>query len=168
MTHTYQAPIRLYIPVGLPGCGKSTFGFNMFNYIAEIHATDEIRAELGDVNSQKQNKVVFDTFHERIAQSLRATRDVYADATNLDLRSRNTLRDIAQSCTNVETHCLLFTNVKEAIIRNAQRERRVPDDVMLRFIYKLEECLVSVPTEPFTSVTRIDGVHGVSPYATYQ
>lgn len=165
----FQAPIRLYVPVGLPGCGKSTFGFNIMRSPGSgiVHATDEIRAELGDVNDMSNNKRVFELWHERIAESLDATQDVYADATNLDARSRNTLRDIAASCTNVEVHCFLFTNVKEAIIRNSQRSRRVPDDVMLRFIYKLEDCLETVPREPFTSVTRIDGVSGVSPYAAY-
>lgn len=159
-------PAKLVIPVGLPGCGKSTFAQNVFFNNMVIVSTDEIRAGLGDVNAQDKNKQVFESFHKQIDANLGHGSDVYADATNLDVRSRNELRDIALR-NRAEVHVLLFTNVKEAIIRNSQRSRRVPDDVMLRFIYKLEECLKVVPHEPITSITRIDGVQGTSAYATH-
>jgi predicted kinase len=156
---------RLYIPVGLPGCGKSTLAHNLLGEAAII-STDEIRAELSTVDDQSKNKQVFETFHSMVDACLGNRQSTYADATNLDARARDTLRHIGFS-NKAEVHVFLFTNVKEAIIRNSQRERRVPDDVMLRFIYKLEDALTAVPHESYTSITEIGGVQGVSINATY-
>jgi predicted kinase len=158
--------MKLIIPVGLPGCGKSTFAAN-FGF--SVVSSDAIRAQLGDVNDMSNNERVFETYHDRIEKlfelGLPGT-TVYADATNLRDFARRKLLDIAYRV-GAEQHVLLFTNTRQAVIRNAERDRNVPDDVMVRFVYQLEQALKAVPTEGYTSVTHIDGIQGVTPYATY-
>jgi predicted kinase len=155
---------RLIIPVGLPGCGKSSFAVN---FGIPVVSTDQIRAEeFGDVNDMSNNDAVFELYHARIEEGLfeeGLDATVYADATNLRDFARRKLLDIAYRM-GAESHVLLFTNTQQAVIRNTQRERRVPDDVMVRFVYQLEEALKDVPLEGYTSVTCIDGIQGVIPY----
>ena len=57
--------------VGIPGTGKSTWLENNkeeLNFI--IHSSDAIREELGDVNDQSKNELVFNTLHKRIKEDL--------------------------------------------------------------------------------------------------
>lgn len=152
---------RLYIPVGIPGCGKSTFAerLGLASYPGKILSSDAIRAEMGDVNDQTNNEEVFRRFHGRINWYLGQNGvDVYADATNLDSRSRQTLRDIAGRYDFVTSHVILFNNLHQALARNAQRERRVPDEVMGRMLMKWERASREVYTEFYDSVTVIDSV----------
>ena len=126
----------LFIPVGIPGCGKSTFARSLDGIIAV--STDEIREALcKDVNDQSKNDEVFATFHKMIEVFLGDGISVYADATNLTSQSRDRLRIIAKEA-GAKTHVILFRNLEQAIRRNAERDRVVPADVMLRMIEKYE------------------------------
>lgn len=151
---------RLYIPVGIPGCGKSTFAtsFGLGDYPAVVVSSDAIRESLGDVNDQSKNGAVFAAFHELIDFYLfRNGVDVFADATNLDFRARQTLRGLADHA-HATTHLILFANLDEAILRNRKRDRVVPDDVMTRMIGKYERAKFEIWQEQYDSITEVRSV----------
>lgn len=147
---------RLHVLAGIPGCGKSTFAKQLSGVVV---STDEIRELLGDVNDQSRNALVFKAFHNSIDWLLGEQArypDVIADSTALDARSRRDLVEIADRH-GAETHLYLFDNTLEAVMRNTERERVVPQDVMVRMVEKYERTLLVLPQETYTSVTRIGG-----------
>jgi predicted kinase len=144
-------PGKLYIPVGIPGCGKSHWATNSDYFVV---STDAIRATLGDVNDQSKNDEVFEKFHRRLHMVLVSDQSVVADATNLRDFARERLRDIALA-NNAETHLIVFQNPLQALMRNRQRERTVPEDVMYRMVDQFERALVDISQEIYTTVTKI-------------
>lgn len=146
----------LYIPVGIPGCGKSTWANGLLDGV-NIESTDAIRASLGDVNDQQKNDDVFATWHHWIEAGLQDRESVYADATNLDGHARGTLRMIAQR-TGAKTHLILFRNLEQAISRNLKRERTVPADVMIRMISKYERAAQDISYENYDYITEVSAV----------
>jgi predicted kinase len=146
--------MSLIIPVGLPGCGKSTWPSSWDGNWAVI-STDEIRIQLtGDVNEMRRNDEVFDLFHDYIKASLGEGSTVYVDATNLRDFARATLRAIA-NLHDVPVHAIVFTNTEEAVTRNLARDRVVPADVMARFALQFEQALKDIPQEGYDSITYI-------------
>lgn len=145
---------NLYMPVGIPGCGKSFFAQTFFPTTYQV-STDAIRLELtGDENSQEANDAVFETFHQRIRDTLADGWNVYADATNLKAFARENLRNQMGDLDQI--HCILFRNGLQALARNKTRERRVPDDVMMyRMLPAYERMLLEIYQEPYDTLTEI-------------
>lgn len=158
---------KLIILCGIPGCGKTTWTktylSGSFHYAH--HSSDAIREELtGDATRQDVNEQVFKTFHYRIAESLDHGFDTVADSTALDLRAREKLMEVAH---NHEVHLVLFCNNDEAVRRNRNRERVVPDDVMVRMLNKYEKTQHSLRDGErllYDSITEISGVQTDVPY----
>jgi predicted kinase len=149
----------LIIPVGIPGCGKSTYGAMHYPHAARI-SSDSIREELGDVNDQTQNDKVFEIYHDRIRTNLELGlphAQVYADATNLTVRARIALLNIAMECRPVEMHLVIFANADQAILRNIRRDRVVPPDAMMRMLEQYETFRLALPGEQhsYKTVTEI-------------
>lgn len=151
--------LMLYIPVGIPGCGKSSF-VRTIN-CPYVVSTDAIREWIAkDVNDQSRNADVFKQYHELIRLNLagcESYESVFADATNLDRSSRSDLRKIAQDV-GAKTHLILFRNLPQAITRNASRERVVSYDVMTRMIEKYEWAIMDIPNENYDYVTEVSAV----------
>lgn len=155
--------MKLFIPVGVPGCGKSTFAQRvlMHNNL-HIIATDDIREELvkegllESVNDMSRNTEVFEKYHERIADRLLDHFDVVADATNLRDFAREKLRSIAERV-GAETHLIVFTNPSVAVWRNLKRDRVVPPEAMVKMLEQYERALTDIPTETYNTVTYIEG-----------
>ena len=86
---------NLYILSGLPGSGKSTFAKKvLMQDKSKVYVSrDEIRFSMLDDNDAyfKNEKKVFETFTFRIAEGLFEGHDVIADATHLNMSSRNKL-----------------------------------------------------------------------------
>ena len=131
---------KLYFMCGLPGSGKSTWledHKKELNFT--IHSSDSIRAELGNVNDQSQNDLVFETLHRRIKEDLLNGKNVAYDATNLSRKRRinfinNELRDI--TCEKI---CVLFaTPIGLCKRNNLKRERKVPEEVIDRMVKNFE------------------------------
>jgi len=146
----------LFIPVGIPGCGKSTFGLVSG---ARIVSTDAIRASLtGDESNQDKNGEVFKRFHAQIYALLSNGHSAFADATNLTPGARKELRetaDLVAKMRPVRTHVFLFKNPTQALRRNRERERVVPEDVMLRMLEKYEQTLSDLWSESYNHVTVV-------------
>lgn len=146
----------LFIPVGIPGCGKSTWA-ETFLDSAVIISTDAIRERMGDINDQSRNGEVFKRFHMGIRVHLAHDADVVADATNLDARARRELVAIAKE-EGAKVHLVYFSNCDQAVIRNAARQERiVPHDVMTRMLDKYELFKIVLPSEAleYTTITEI-------------
>lgn len=144
----------LHIPIGIPGCGKSTWARrkrvlstspSRYSTPLDVVSSDEIRKEffvtLKSANDPKvkadANASVFRIFHQRIADMLQRGHDVVADATNLTSDSRRKLRDIA-SDQGAEVHYVFFDNIAQAVEQNRQRDEDaiVPDHVMDAMVMK--------------------------------
>jgi predicted kinase len=153
---------KLFILVGVPGCGKSTWARRV---LGGVHvSSDEIRQELfGDEYNAKQNQQVFERFYKEIDKFLLTGINVIADATNLNSFARTELRRIAD-IVGCETHLFFFTNVEQALLRNAERDgeqhgsKRVPNEGMTLMLEKYELARRDIPLESYNSVTYIGSV----------
>lgn len=129
----------LYFLVGLPGAGKSTWAeYNKGVLNTVIHSSDAIREELGDVNDQSKNELVFATLHKRVKEDLLNGKNVLYDSTGLKRKNRKhflrMIKDIP-----CEKICVLFATPYECCFKNNQlRERKVPDDVITRMYKSFE------------------------------
>lgn len=130
----------LYAPIALPGAGKSTF---VNRWIADgvlspeaVVSPDALRRVIcEDQTDQSQNAAVFRVAHTLAEARLRAGRNVYFDATNLNPKSRRALIRLAERARADLVWVKLPTTIIEALNRNAARtENRCPDPVMEHFV----------------------------------
>lgn len=131
---------KLFILCGISGSGKSTMGktINKF-YNGNYISSDEIRAELSYCEDQSRNDEVFKIFHKRIRDSLNADIITTADATNLTIKSRRQIIDIAKRIPNVEIVCVLMATPYGACIRrDLARERTVGERVLRKQLRKFQ------------------------------
>ena len=117
---------KLYIMMGAPGSGKSTFIENHLNY--DIHkwiSRDMIRFSIVSENEEyfSKEKEVFKEYIRRINECLNRGWDVFADATHLNKASRNKLiRSLnLQSVSSIEV-IWIKTPLEECLKRNKKRE----------------------------------------------
>lgn len=145
---------NLIILAGIPGCGKSTYAAALNGTVV---SSDAIRQSLFGSLDQNHNQRVFNVFNTQVRTSLRARKNVIADATNLDQLSRKKLVRIAKD-EGAQAHLVIFKNIDQAIKRNANRngEQQVPDAVMLRMVNKLYKSLEEILREPYDTVTKIE------------
>lgn len=148
---------KLYIMCGCPGSGKTTFAKSMFPNAYYV-SRDEIRFSYIKENDEyfsKEDKV-FNEFIKRINFALSTNKDVVADATHLNAKSRMKLLahlDINKEKT--EVHAIVMqTPLKTCIERNENRKGTksyVPKSVIKRMYYSFtqptnEECYGIIDT----------------------
>lgn len=131
---------KLIMLCGLPGSGKSTWAENNKEKLnAVVHSSDAIREELGDINDQSQNDLVFNTLHKRVKEDLLNGKNVIYDSTGLKRKNRlhllnNILKDVP-----CEKICVLFATPYECCIKNNNtRDRKVPEHVIERMYKNFE------------------------------
>ena len=129
---------KLYIMVGLPASGKSTIAKEIAKKEnAVIVSTDNLRQELlNDINSQDNNEIIFKEAEKRLKEHLNANRDVIFDATNINYKKRKAFLQRMRSSKSFKAIAILVaTPYEECLIRNAKRERKVPEEVIKRMYY---------------------------------
>ena len=94
---------RLTLLCGLSASGKSQYIENI-TWIKEdireenksvVLSTDNLRKEIcGSVEDQSMNGVVFQKFHNLIRSNLKNGMDVFAEATNITMKSRRAILNI--------------------------------------------------------------------------
>jgi predicted kinase len=160
----------LFIPLGIPGSGKSTWTAAHLPH-AQTVATDAIRRELAGSlldawatpqRADEINRQVFAAYYERIAALLAAGHDVIADATNLYSSARTQLRDIAAAA-GAGTHLLLFSDLAGAQLRNVTRvpDAIVPPSSMAKMLSQFSAAMNDLAGECYGAATEI----GVLPAA---
>lgn len=128
----------LYVLCGPSYCGKSTYAEKLKNLIAshDVSVTivnpDSIREEVfGDASKQDKGHVIFQIAYGRVEEALERGDIVIFDATNLTLRARKPLIEIARE---YKTMIIAITfkelSMAEFVERYTARERRVPIEVV--------------------------------------
>ena len=127
---------ELYMLVGLPGSGKTSWANQMGSEDCVVCSSDALRKELfGSENVQDKNSKLFAELHRRIRQHLTEGRSVVYDATNINAKRRQAfLREIEKIyCKKI---AVVFAVPFEKCLRNNwMRERKVPYEAMER-MYK--------------------------------
>jgi predicted kinase len=121
---------RLHLLVGPAASGKSRWAIE---HLAGIHivSSDQMREELtGDPADQSQNYLVFQRCMDRIRRALHEGRPVAFDATNY-CEALRTMPVQAARWSGAEIVSYFFDGGLElALMRNRERRRQVPEDVI--------------------------------------
>jgi predicted kinase len=119
---------------GLPCSGKSTKAQEFAKeYNATIFSSDSLRQEMfGDVNEQKHNQELFVELHNRIKNQLMDGKSAIYDATNISYKRRMAFLAELKKIPCEKICVLMATPYEECLRRNAERERKVPEEVIKR------------------------------------
>jgi len=130
----------IYIPVGFPACGKTTYWKKRLPSCKRISCDDLIGMVLANGWTAKDAPTIQVIEEQCIKALLKDGHDIYIDRTNLSKAERNRWLELAAEVefehweqtlklTKIETICLHFkTNIKTCKKRNALREHPVPDE----------------------------------------
>jgi predicted kinase len=140
--------MALYVPVGIPGCGKSSLARKM---IADgtvvpdaIIEPDAYRALLtGDHTNQTENATVFDICHKIADKRILHGLDVYFDATNL---GKAIYGHFDRAGTTWLRFIILRTPLDVCLARNNVRAKPVPEDILRRMHDQLEDTVTTIRT----------------------
>ena len=125
----------LYLLVGLPGSGKSTYATTLSSKLknSTLRSNDNLRTELlGDIENQEHNAEIGDLCQSLVIADLYAGKDVIFDATNLYRKHR---KEFLQKLSLIQCKkiCIyLKAPVETCWTRTIKRGREVPYDTILR------------------------------------
>ena len=145
---------NLYMLIGIPGSGKSTFAKliqPVLNY--KILSSDEYRKNMfGSEDDQEHNSQIFTKLHEDMNDLLSKGENVCYDATNIKRSDRKAcLKSISYPCEKIAI--FIRCSVDEAKKRNSNRDRIVPDEVIDKMYSNLIEPSID---EGFDEIINID------------
>ena len=126
---------KLFIMIGVPGSGKSTFARNVLApaFDAEIVSSDGIRKELTGTEDfvEGDGACVFREFDRRLAGILASGKDAAADATNVHPRDWARLSRLVPFPYR-KVAVWMDIAPDEAMLRQERRSRKVPREVVER------------------------------------
>jgi predicted kinase len=148
------------IPVGVPGCGKTTRLELEARYRNAYYlCPDDIREEMtGDAINQYLNESVWNELFRRLQQALSNNEDVIIDATNTHSDQRRFLTRFCRIFGGSELQLELWwftTSVEECKRRNALRERIVPEYAIDRMVRQLIDDPIDLVIEGYDVVVFI-------------
>ena len=141
----------LYLMVGIPGAGKSTFAHSNFTD-EEIAASDELREKL---NLGPVDLSVFPIMENMARERLTNNQDICIDSTALLPQYRKPYIDIVKA-NNAKAICVVInTDADTAVIRDSKRERHVPENIIREMRKTLDENFPNI-SEGFDDVLILD------------
>jgi predicted kinase len=128
---------ELTLLVGAPGSGKTTYRNTLLN--SKVINMDDERIRLcGDVNDMSKNQEVFVNCFKELNKSLRAGENVIWDATSVTRKARKPLIGAARQHGAQVTIILWDLPISVLLERNAERDKKVPDDIVWKYFKELE------------------------------
>lgn len=126
--------VKFFMMIGLVGSGKSCQAKKLATeYDAEIFSSDSLREEMfGNVNHQADNDALFKELHRRIRECLASGKSAIYDATNINYKRRMEFLKSLNKIPCEKIAILMATPYEICLERNAQRERKVPEQVIKR------------------------------------
>ena len=135
----------IYITVGLPGSGKSTYAKNFIKgQDIEYLSSDELRAVYGKgEDDQSVTPLVFGHIKRKVDEFLRDGKNVMVDATSVNRRERSDYISAAKRY-GANVVALVFKMDRAGLIARNQKRgqeggRVVPDWVIDKMLAKYEE-----------------------------
>ncbi|HST58824.1 MAG TPA: AAA family ATPase [Longimicrobium sp.] len=145
-------PDALVVLVGPSGCGKSTFARQHFTE-TQVVSSDECRRLVSDdAGNQAATRAAFAVFYTLVRGRLTHGRLTVADATNLSPRSREKLRQAADSRRRPRIAIALDVPLEVCVARQTMRARQVRRDVVERGHAELQQAPRDLPHEGFAHV----------------
>lgn len=137
----------IYLMVWLPASGKSTYIENNKKEGDIVLSSDWIRKELfWDESSQQDNWLVFNTLHTRLQKYIKEWRNCWVDATNISVKSRRPIFNIAWWIKVVVIQFIVHTDI--LIMRDKLRNRSVWEEVIYRMVWNFSP----VSTEEYWNI----------------
>jgi predicted kinase len=135
----------IYITVGLPGSGKSTYAKNFIKgKDIEYLSSDELRAVFGkSEEDQTVTPLVFGHIKRKVDEFLKDGKNVLVDATSVNRRERSDYINTAKKY-GAKVVAIVFKMDRQGLIdrnkkRGEQGGRVVPDWVIDKMLAKYEE-----------------------------
>ena len=135
----------LYIAVGLPGSGKSTYAKNFIkDKDIEYLSSDELRAVYGkSEEDQTVTPLVFGHIKRKVDEFLKDGKNVLVDATSVNRKERSDYINTAKKY-GAKVVAIVFKMDRQGLIdrnkkRGEQGGRVVPDWVIDKMLAKFEE-----------------------------
>ena len=135
----------LYITVGLPGSGKSTYAKNFIkDKEIEYLSSDSLRAVYGkDETDQSVTSIVFGRIKRKVDEFLKDGKNVLVDATSVNRKERSDYIKTAKKY-DAKVVAIVFKMDRQGLIdrnkkRGEQGGRVVPDWVIDKMLNKFEE-----------------------------
>lgn len=124
---------------GIPASGKSYYTEKPMDKPTITISSDEIREKVfGDIASQRYNRFVFSIMRMIAEKAILTGIDIFIDSTNIQVKHRKQWIDMAQK---YECNIIcIFVNppVEVCLERNKNRERTVPEHIILEMHNNLE------------------------------
>ena len=125
---------KLFMMIGIPASGKTSLAEQIAkSEDAEIVSSDSIRKELyGDESIQGDSNKVFRILQDRVVKGLNENKNMIYDATNISYRTRMAFLQRIRKLEVEKIAIMVATPYEQCLIRNSQRERQVPEEVIKR------------------------------------
>ncbi|MGQ9681873.1 MAG: AAA family ATPase [Anaerolineae bacterium] len=135
-----SAPVAtFYLPVGVPGAGKSTWVRHNLERAITVSMDDLREQLLGDRADQRRNPEVYRRCRALLGRALRAGEAVVWDAQSHTWAARQSLLAAAREAHAYVVVVYFDVPLDVALRRNARRPKPVPESVIRRSYRQLEE-----------------------------
>lgn len=132
---------KMYMVIGAPGCGKSTYIQNHLKENELVISRDKIRFGMLNDNDEyfSKEKEVYNEFIKQINAAIAADTTFYVDQTSLNAAARNKLFSRLKKKPDKVIGIYFTTSLDIILQRNAQRTGRalVPEDAVINMFNSL-------------------------------
>ena len=122
---------NLYVLIGLPGSGKSTYAKTLEG---KLFSSDDYREKItGDSSNQSANDKVFKQLYSDIHETMKTGEDCIFDATNCTYKSRTHVLELALKYKYFTTAVVVYQPIDKCITWDTLRSRSVGSDIIWKY-----------------------------------